>query len=115
MERFSTTIILGERSNEYIEGQQEKQSGLNLVSNYEELKEESTKSSQELYPQVKSKDQSQPRIIFAIDSKDKTFNLAMLEPNIKYAKSTKDFKASQVKIILDNINTVDKIELHKRT
>lgn len=37
----------------------------------------------------------------------------MVEPIFKQPKSTKDFKASQIKIKLDNVNVVDKIKLHK--
>lgn len=115
VEQCSTTIIPEERSSENIEGQQEQQSSLNSVSHYEELKEESANTNYELYSQIQTKDQSQPKIISTIDSKEKTFNLVVLEPNIKSTKSVKYFKASQVKIKLDQINVAGKIDLYKRT
>ena len=48
-----------------------------------------------------------------IDNKDKTLSIALLEPKEVSSKAIQEYKASQVKLRLDQINAVDKIELHK--
>ena len=53
--------------------------------------------------------------MFAIDNKEKTLNIALLEPREGSSKDSQEYKVSQLKIRLDQINMVDKIELHKRT
>ena len=60
-----------------------------------------------MYPQVKGKDIDKTIMLYSIDIKDNTFNLAVVKPKFKQPKFVEDFKA-QIKIKLDNANVVDK-------
>jgi len=51
----------------------------------------------------------------AIDNKEKTLNISLMGPKEVSSKDVHEYKSSQVKIRLDHINVVEKIELHKRT
>lgn len=50
----------------------------------------------------------------SIDNKEKNLNIDLLETKEGSSKDAQEYKASQVKIRLHQINMVDKIELHKR-
>lgn len=84
------------------------------MTQYEELKEELAKSTLDFYSQVLKKEQSQPRVMHVIDHKEKNLNIDPLEPKEASTKYAQEFQASQVQIRLDQVNMVDKIELHKR-
>lgn len=66
-----------------------------------------------MFPGVREK-QIQPQIMFVIDNKEKTLNIALMEPTEGSSKVAQEYRAFQVKVRLDHINVANKIELHKR-
>lgn len=51
----------------------------------------------------------------SINNKENTLKIALLYPKEGILKDAHEYKASQDKIRLDQINMVEKIEIHKRT
>jgi hypothetical protein len=68
------------------EEQIEGQGKLNLQTHFEGPKEETTKSSFDLYPKVLEGKQMQPRIMFAIDNRERIMNIALLDPTESNSK-----------------------------
>lgn len=76
-----------------------------MLSCFEGSKEESTKSSLDLYPQVLEKKKMEPRMMPSIENKEKTLNIALLEPKAGSSKDAQECKAqlllrSSVKILI---------------
>lgn len=67
------------------------------MCHYEIIKMESIKSNFDLYPQLIEKEQNHTIIMFSIDNKQKTLNIAMFEPKETSSKVVQEYKASQVK------------------
>lgn len=78
------------------------------------MKLQTNKANQKIYPQIRGKVLNKPIILSIVDQNNNTFNLAVLKPKFKQTKSEEDYKASQIKIRLDQVNIVDKINLHRQ-
>ena len=50
-----------------------------------------------------------------VDGKEGIFNILFLEPNPQRKRALYDFKSTKLSISFNEINVVDKIELHKQT
>lgn len=75
---------------------------------------QTNKVSQEIYPKIIGTTINNHVVFSSLDQKDNTFNLDMIGPKIKNTKSREDYKASQVKNKVDQVNILDKISLHRQ-
>jgi hypothetical protein len=53
--------------------------------------------------------------MYAINNEENILDIALLYPKEGSSKEAEDYKVVRVKIGLDQMKVVDKIELHKRT
>ena len=79
------------------------------------MKLQTNKVSQEIYPQIKGIAINNLIVLSSLDQMDNTFNLVVMEPKFKKTKSREDYKASYIKIKLDQVKIVDKISLHRQS
>ena len=68
-----------------------------MLSHYEGLQVESSKSSLDLYPQVLENKQIQPRVMSVIDNKEKTVNITLLEARKGAQKVHNNIKLAKLK------------------
>ena len=54
-------------------------------------------------------------MLFTVDVKEGGFNMSFLKPNPQRKIELNDFKSTKLSINLDQINMVEKIELHRHT
>lgn len=87
----------------------------NLLTQYKEMKLQTNKANQEIYPQIRGSTINNPIVLSALDQRENTFNLVVTQPKFKKTNSREYFKTSQIKIKLDQVNMVDKFNLHKKT
>ena len=80
IEQIPSAIVLARKSKMETKEQFEEQGKLDILSHFEGLKEDNSKSSFPLYPKVLKNKSMQPRIMYAIDNKKSTLNIALLEP-----------------------------------
>ena len=57
----------------------------------------------------------EPRLLSAVDYEQGIFNLTFLQPKIVQPKASTDYKVTQLQVKVDEMNVVDKINLHKQT
>ena len=86
----------------------------NLLSQYKEIKLQTSKTYQEHYPQIRGSTRNKEVVLSALDQRENTSNLAFIQPNFNQSKSREDYKASQIKLKLDEVNMIDKINLHRK-
>ena len=86
----------------------------NIISHYNTMKLQTTKSILEKSSQDRGKAKNKLVVLFAPSHDNNVFNLVVLEPKVKKLNTTQDYKASQGKIKLDQVCVVDKVHLHKQ-
>ena len=64
---------------------------------------------------MRGKFKNKPIVLSFISHDDNVFNGVVLEPKVNQANTCQHYKASQMKIKLDQVSVVDKINLHKQT
>ena len=79
------------------------------------MRMQTTKNIQEQFSHVRGKVKDKLVVLVAMNLKENVFNLEVLEPKVKLASSSQDYKVSQVKLKLNQVSVVDKINLHKQT
>ena len=77
------------------------------------MKNQNIKSRQNIYAKILSKHMDKPMIFFYLNLEDKNLYLALLEPNVQKVKTIDDYKTTKIKLNLENMNFVDKIDLHR--
>lgn len=109
MQHFPTI----ETSQERVEGIQIDSSN-NIVAQYNTMRIQTTMSTQEKSSQARGGVKNKLVMLSDPSLEENVFNIDILEPMVKPTSSTQDYRASQIKINLDQFSVVDKINLHKQ-
>ena len=66
----------------------------NLFSQYKEMKMQTNKYYQDIYPHVRGSTKNKPIVLSYLDQMENILNLVIIQPMFKQAKPRQDYKAS---------------------